>query len=116
MCVCEIGTVEPTLSSADCDFNNGTLCRWMPDPRDGGGRWGVEDKSLCLSPNAADPFADNFDDIDDNGAAAVISNPTARLWSRTIRTLGGARVLCLTLKYRFEVLNASLMLLRHSLG
>nr|VZI31701.1 unnamed protein product [Spirometra erinaceieuropaei] len=108
------------VSSADCNFDGDGLCRWMPDPRDGGGRWSLEtpagsqtdSRVVCLRPGRrSDSQADPFSLLDeeeeegnaiDSGSSSSSSsrNLSARLWSSKIRTLDGTPVQCLKLAYQ----------------
>ncbi|VDL99457.1 unnamed protein product [Schistocephalus solidus] len=134
------------VSSADCDFDVDGLCRWMPDPRDGGGRWSLEapmgtqagNGVVCLRPGRhSDLQADPFSLLDDEADESVIGsssnsgsrNLSARLWSSKIRTLDGTPVQCLKMAYQIvlgepSVVEESLVfagppnlaILRHSSG
>ncbi|GAA55238.1 hypothetical protein CLF_107438, partial [Clonorchis sinensis] len=81
-------THEQTNSPADCSFDRGHMCGWMPDPRDGGAQWTVSsvthseehrNQALCLASTPA-PYALNF--VDEGMNRDPTATLSARLWSR----------------------------------
>ncbi|KER26245.1 hypothetical protein T265_06442 [Opisthorchis viverrini] len=81
-------THEQTNSPADCSFDKGHICGWMPDPRDGGAQWTVSsvtlgeehpNQALCLAGTPAPYTLDVVDEGVNRDPTATLS---ARLWSR----------------------------------